>query len=92
MESPNLELFHRFVDALERIDGHLGRLVDHIDPPPSDVVDTTYVAKRIGCTTDWIANLAATGEIPSRCVVTGTGAGKPWKFHRRLIEAWIEAR
>lgn len=70
----------------------LKRIADHFDPPPPDTVGTEYVAKRLGCSQTWIADLVRRGEIPKSCVVQGTGDGKPWKFHRHLIERWIETR
>jgi hypothetical protein len=70
----------------------LKRIADHFDPPPPDKVGTEYVAHRLGCTPTWIADLARQGEIPPNCVVPGTGDGKPWKFHRPLIDRWIETR
>ena len=70
----------------------LKRIADKLDPPPPAIVDTVYVAKRLGCTTTWIAQQIRDGSIPSSCVVVGTGNGKPWKFHRDRIDRWIEAR
>ena len=63
-----------------------------LDPAPPDLVDSAYIAKRLGCTTTWIADLARKGEIPNRCLVAGTGRGKPWKFHRREVDEWIGSR
>ncbi len=68
------------------------RIADVMDPPPPDIVDSSYVAGRLGCTTTWIADLARQGKIPLGCLVLGTGDGKPWKFHRGAIDAWIAAR
>jgi hypothetical protein len=70
----------------------LRRIADHFEPPPPDKVGTEYVAERLGCTTTWIADLVRREEIPSSCLVRGTGNGKPWKFHRWLIDGWIESR
>lgn len=68
------------------------RIADYFDPPPPDKVGSEYVAQRLGCTTTWIADLVRRGEIPKNCLVPGTGNGKPWKFHRNLIDKWIETR
>lgn len=68
------------------------RIADALDPPRPDVVDTPYVAARLGCTTTWIAELARKGAIPLACVVPGTGDGKPWKFFRSRIDEWIDSR
>jgi hypothetical protein len=70
----------------------IARIADALDPPPPDIVDSTYVARRLGCTTTWIADQARSGDIPRRCIVAGTGRGKPWKFHRGPIDEWIESR
>jgi hypothetical protein len=70
----------------------LGRIADHFDPPPPDIVGTTYIANKLGCTTDWIAEMAREGEIPISCLIPGTGDGKPWKFRRTRIDQWIEQR
>lgn len=78
--------------TLERIERHLGRIADHFDPAPPDVVDSTYLARRLGCTTTWIAELARRGEIPASCIIPGTGNGKPWKFLRSRIEEWLVRR
>lgn len=89
---PSFREVRLLIEALDSINHHLKRLADHVDPPPPDVVDTGYVAELLGCTKDWIAKMAGSNEIPGRCVVVGTGFGKPWKFHRRLIEAWVSSR
>lgn len=70
----------------------LRRIADHFDPQPPEVVGTEYVANRLGCTLTWIADLVRQGEIPRSSIVQGTGNGKPWKFHRHLIDRWIETR
>ena len=77
---------------LASIANSLARIADHVDPPPPDKVGTPYVADRLGCTTEWIAQMAARGDIPPSCIVPGTGAGKPWKFVRSRIDEWIESR
>ncbi len=61
-------------------------------PEPADIVDTPYVAQRLGCTTVWVAEMARKGEIPKNCLVPGTGNGKPWKFRREAIEHWMASR
>jgi hypothetical protein len=58
----------------------------------ADIVGTPYVADKLGCTTDWVANMARDGEIPISCVILGTGDGKPWKFRRTRIDEWISRR
>ena len=70
----------------------LARIADALDPPPPDIVGSRYVADRLGCTTVWVAEMVRDGVIPSRCIVPGTGTGKPWKFFRAKIDVWIESR
>ncbi len=89
------EALERIADALEQFVIHidsLERLVEAIVPTPPQVVGTPYVAQRLGCTTVWVAELVRTGELPSSCVVAGTGHGKPWKFHRSKVDQWLEHR
>jgi hypothetical protein len=68
------------------------RIADKLDLPPPDVVDTTYVAEKLGLTTKRIAQMALAGKIPAHCIVPGTGYGTFWKFLRSKIEPWIEAQ
>jgi hypothetical protein len=70
----------------------LRRIADRLDPPPPDLVDTGYVAGRLGTTRTWVARMAGEGTIPRACVVEGTGNGKPWQFHRHKIDQWIATR
>ncbi len=71
---------------------NLKRIADHFDPPPPDIIGTPEVAKKISCTTVWVAKMAATGRIPANCIVAGSGNEKPWKFYRSRIEQWLESR
>jgi hypothetical protein len=70
----------------------LARIADVVDPAPSKIVDSPYVANRLDCTTVWVAEMARNGQIPKNCIVPGTGNGKLWKFYRSLIDQWIESR
>lgn len=70
----------------------LKRIADHFDPPPPDLVGSTYIADRLGCTPVWVAEMARRGLIPASCVVQGTGNGKPWKFLRIRIDEWLKKR
>lgn len=87
-----LSTLERMVVALEKLADNHQRLVDHVAPMPPNLVGTPYVAGKLGCTTVWITQLVHSGEIPLRCVVPGTGNGKPWKFYRDRIDAWIKSR
>jgi len=68
------------------------RIADHFDPPPPDIVGTDFVAKRLGCTKRWVSEMASNDEIPKQCIVIGTGHGKPWRFHRKLLDKWLASR
>lgn len=82
----------RLATSHESIANQFARLVDAVAPAPSEKVGTAYVAKKLGQTTVWIAEMARRGKIPGNCIVTGTGIGKPWKFHRGQIDKWLESR
>jgi predicted DNA-binding transcriptional regulator AlpA len=70
----------------------LTRIADAIAPEPEAIVDSRYVANKLGCTTTWVSEMVRKGDIPRSCVVVGTGNGKVWKFYREKIEAWIASR
>lgn len=80
------------LSVMERIAASLERIANKLDPPPGDKVGTGYVAEKLGCSTIWITELIRKGEIPPSCIVTGTGNGRLWKFHRSRIDAWIAGR
>lgn len=83
---------HSYLDDTHRMADALTRLADHFVPPPADIVDTTYVADRLGCSIEWISQQARQGLIPKSCLVEGTGNGKPWKFRRHQVDDWIVNR
>ena len=70
----------------------LGRLADALAPQPESIVGTPHVARRLGCSTVWVAELARQGRIPKGCLVPGTGNGKPWKFYRDRVDEWLQSR
>jgi len=82
----------QLAETLSAISKSLVRIADHFDPPPPDKVGTRYIADRLGCTIEWVSQMADTGRIPPSCVIPGTGGGKPWKFLRSRIDEWIESR
>ena len=88
----NLSVSPPVTNSIVSIADSLGRIADKMDPPPSDVVASTYIATKLGCTTTWIAEMARSGGIPKSCIVAGTGNGKPWKFHRLKTEEWLASR
>lgn len=89
---PQLRMLCRLALALERLEQQVRRIGDQRDLATPDKVGTDYVANRLGWTAIWVAEQARDGRIPADCVVTGTGNGKPWKFYRRKIDAWIDSR
>ena len=78
--------------VLEQIAVNLARIANHFDPPPPDIVDTPYIAGRLGVTTTRIAQMVREGTIPTGCIVSGSGNGRLWKFHRRQMEEWLAKR
>jgi hypothetical protein len=91
-EASAIQLLLEAVASLPSIDRSLKRIADKLDPNDEKPVGTPYVAQRLGATTTWVAEMARRGLIPKSCIVTGTGVGKPWKFHRAKIDQWIEGR
>jgi excisionase family DNA binding protein len=77
---------------LTAIADSLARIADHIAPEPDSIVGTPYIAERLGCTTTWVSEMIRDGRIPTSCIGIGTGNGKPWKFHRDKIDAWLASR
>jgi hypothetical protein len=75
-----------------RIELSLERIADAVAPAPVEIIGTPEIAKRLGCTTVWVAEMARKGDIPAACMVSGTGNGKPWKFYREKIEGWLVNR
>jgi hypothetical protein len=78
--------------VLAEIGSDLKRVADHFDPPPPDIIGTPHLARRLGCTPTWIAQLVRSGEIPKGCIVPGSGKGRQWKFYRRRVEEWLANR
>jgi Helix-turn-helix domain len=83
------QLSERIALALEALNNSAAQLSDHVVPPPNAIVGSDYVAKRLGCTTTWVAQMVRKGMIPKTCIVAGTGKGRFWKFHRQQIEQWL---
>lgn len=81
-----------YLQDLHSIAESLARIADHVAPQPADIVGTPYIAQRLGCTTVWVTEMVKSGQLPNHCIVQGTGNGRPWKFHRRHIDAWLAAR
>ena len=79
--------------AVTSIDRSLARIADHFDPSPADIVgsrlhrEAARLHQSLGR-----GDGAPRARFRNRCVVQGTGNGKPWKFHRQKIEEWINNR
>lgn len=86
------EVLNRIASSVDVTASSINRIADRLAPQPSDIVDSVWVAERLGCTTTWIADMARQGKIPAACIVAGTGNGKVWKFHRGPIERWLSSR
>lgn len=80
------------VEVLAHIANDLRRIADHFNPPPADIVDSRYLADHLGLTTARIVQMVREGKIPKNCLVVGSGDGRPWKFHRRQMEQWLQSR
>ncbi len=96
MNPSNLE---RIATALEQIVLQMkalnlaaSRIADVLAPSPTELIGTPYIAKRLGQTTVWVAEMARKGIIPAGCIAVGTGKGKPWKFKRSEIDKWLQTR
>lgn len=77
---------------LSLVNDHLKRIADAVAPEEHAIVDSPYVAGKLGCTTTWVAAMALKGDIPRSCIVPGSGNGKLWKFYREKIDQWIASR
>lgn len=84
-----VELGPEALRAIAEVQASLRRIADHFDPPPPDVIDSRYLADRLGVSTTRIAQRVREGSIPASCIVPGSGDGRLWKFHRRRIEEWL---
>jgi len=82
----------RIATAVELLATCAQVIADSLSSATPGTVDTVYVAERLGCSTVWVAEQARSGAIPPHCVVPGTGNGRPWKFHRVRIDAWLRSR
>ena len=79
-------------EPFNRIATGIERLIEILAPQKPDHVGTDYIARRLGCTPQWVAKMAERGEIPKQCIVPRVSGGRIWKFHREKIEAWLRER
>ncbi len=87
-----LTLLQRLTDSIERCEEELRRIADHFNPPLTPIVGTDYIASRLGLTPERITQMTREGDVPPHCLVEGSGNGKPWKYHRRHVDAWLKSR
>lgn len=87
-----VQLLTRLAEAIERCEVELRRIADHFNKPPAPIVGTDYISEKLGITAERVTQLTRERVIPLHCLVEGTGNGKPWKYHRRHIDAWIKSR
>ena len=84
--------FATLVAALADQTRAIGDLVATLTPNAPDLVGTDYIARRLGCTTQWVAQMADRGDIPKECIAPKVSGGRIWKFHRDRIDAWLRER
>ena len=87
-----MELGPETLGMLAAVQADLKRLADHFDPQPPDIIGTSFLAAKLGCTPTWIAQMVRSGGIPKGCIVPGSGKGRQWKFYRSRIEDWLASR
>lgn len=78
--------------VLERLAGAAEEIAKHLDPKPPEIVKSSYVAGRFGCTIKWVGEMVRRGEIPKSCIAPGSGSGKQWRFYRSKIDKWIDSK
>jgi hypothetical protein len=66
MEHSDRDLLGRLADSAEAIAQELRRIANHFDTPPSDVVDSRYVADWLGCSTTGVADMRANSPVVHR--------------------------
>ena len=59
MTDVQIETLEELAVAAEQIQEHLLRIANHFDLPPSDIVDSPYIAGRLGVTTTSIAQMVS---------------------------------
>jgi hypothetical protein len=76
----------------ERIAQGIERLIEILAPQKLDHVGTDYIARRLGCSTQWVARMAERGDIPKHCIVPRVSGGRFWKFYPDKIDLWLRER
>lgn len=88
MNSELAPILERIARAAEGIYAELERVNNRFEPP--EIVKSSYVAGRFGCTIKWVGEMVRRGEIPKSCIAPGSGNGKQWRFFKSRIEKWLE--
>ena len=94
-ENPMIASVSDFAALVAALTDHtraIGALVATLAPEVPDHVGTDYIARRLGCSTQWVAKMAENGDIPNACIAPKISGGRIWKFHREKIEAWLRER
>jgi hypothetical protein len=78
--------------VLERLASAAEEIAHHLDPRPPEIVKSSYVAGRFGCSIKWVGEMVRRGEIPKSCIAPGSGDGKQWRFYRSKIDKWINSK
>jgi hypothetical protein len=78
--------------VVERLASAAEEIAHHLDPKPPEIVKSSYVARRFGCTIKWVGEMVRRGEVPKSCIAPGSGNGKQWRFYRSLIDKWVESK
>jgi hypothetical protein len=84
--------FTDLIDALRDHTAAITSLVATLAPEVPDLVGTDHIARRLGCTPQWIAKMALRGDIPRDCIVPKISDGRVWRFRKDRIEAWLRER
>jgi hypothetical protein len=79
-------------DPLPRIAENLQRLADAQAPDEGRLVGTEHIAKKLGITTQWVVQQIKKDPALRRCVLPGSGNGKPWKLDRHAVDRWLARR
>jgi hypothetical protein len=89
MTETNHDSLTVLVEALVNHTAAIGNLVATLTPELPDFVGTDYIARRLGCSPQWVGRMAESNEIPKDCIVNKTGKGRIWKFQRDKVDKWL---
>jgi hypothetical protein len=80
------------VVVLKQIARAAEEIARHLEAKPPEIVKSSYVAGRFGCSIKWVGEMVRRGEIPKNCIAPGSGNGKQWRFYRSKIDRWIDSK